>query len=167
MPCILVRYACVFPAADTDKTAADGIRMRKGRILVRCFAGILLAAVTLLLAGCTLLSEEKIKLRDLDFTVMSEEKIPAELKTIIEEKKNAPFQITYTDNENLYICVGYGQQETGGYSIAVEELYLTDANICVSTTLLGPDAAEKGNKTPSYPYIVLKTEFLEQTVIFE
>lgn len=124
-------------------------------------------AAVLLLSGCTLLSEEKIKLRDLDFTVLSEEKIPEELKTIIEEKKSAPFQITYTDNVNLYICVGYGEQETGGYSIAVEELYLTDTNICVDTSLLGPEASEKGAKTPSYPYIVLKTEFLEQTVIFE
>lgn len=129
--------------------------------------GLLLAAAVLMLPGCTLLSEERIKLRDLDFTVLSEEKIPAELMTIIEEKKSAPFQITYTDNENLYICVGYGQQETGGYSIAVEELYLTDTNICVDTTLLGPKASEKSNKTPSFPFIVLKTEFLEQTVIFE
>lgn len=130
-------------------------------------ACVLLAAVLLLQSGCTFLSEEKLKLRDLEFTVLGEEKIPAELKTIIEEKKAAPFQITYTDNENLYICIGYGQQETGGYSIAVEELYLTDSNICVNTSLLGPDASEKTNKTPSFPYIVLKTEFLEQTVIFE
>ena len=121
----------------------------------------------MLLSGCTLLSEEKIKLRDLDFTVLSEEKIPEELKTILEEKKSAPFQITYTDKQNLYICVGYGEQETGGYSIAVEDLYLTDANICVNTSLLGPDGSEKGEKSPSYPFIVLKTEFLEQTVIFE
>lgn len=127
----------------------------------------ILAAACVLLSGCTLLSEEKIKLRDLDFTVLSEEKIPEELKTILEEKKSAPFQITYTDKQNLYICVGYGEQETGGYSIAVEELYLTDANICVNTSLLGPDGSEKGEKSPSYPFIVLKTEFLEQTVIFE
>ena len=128
---------------------------------------VLLTAILLLQSGCTFLSEEKLKLRDLEFTVLGEEKIPAELKTISEEKKATPFQITYTDNENLYICIGYGQQETGGYSIAVEELYLTDSNICVNTSLLGPDAAEKSNKTPSFPYIVLKTEFLEQTVIFE
>lgn len=127
----------------------------------------ILAAACVLLSGCTLLSEEKIKLRDLDFTVLSEEKIPEELKTILEEKKSAPFQITYTDKQNLYICVGYGEQETGGYSIAVEDLYLTDANICVNTSLLGPDGSEKGEKSPSYPFIVLKTEFLEQTVIFE
>lgn len=133
---------------------------------MKCVLGVLLAAV-MLLSGCTLLSEEKIKLRDLDFTVLSEEKIPEELKTVLEEKKSAPFQITYTDNKNLYICVGYGQQETGGYSIAVEELYLTDSNICVNTSLLGPEGSEKGEKSPSYPYIVLKTEFLEQTVVFE
>lgn len=128
--------------------------------------GILLACV-LLACGCTMLSEEKIKLRDLDFTVLGEEKIPEQLKTIIEEKKKSAFQITYTDNTNLYICIGYGEQETGGYSIAVNELYLTDTNIVVSTSLLGPDASEKSNKTPSCPYIVIKTEFLEQTVTFE
>lgn len=133
---------------------------------MKSLLGILMAACVLL-SGCTLLSEEKIKLRDLDFTVLSEEKIPEELKTILEEKKSAPFQITYTDKQNLYICVGYGEQETGGYSIAVEDLYLTDANICVNTSLLGPDGSEKGEKSPSYPFIVLKTEFLEQTVIFE
>lgn len=140
--------------------------MRKRKIGILCMLCLLLAA-TALLSGCTYLSDERIKLRDLDFTVLSEEKIPEELKGIIEEKKSLPFQITYTDNQNLYICIGYGEQETGGYSIAVEELYLTDSNICVNTSLLGPEASEKGNKTPSYPYIVLKTEFLEQTVIFE
>ena len=126
-----------------------------------------LLVCTLLLAGCTFLSEEKIKLRDLEFTVLSEEKIPEELKAILEEKKSSSFQITYSDAEFLYICVGYGEQETGGYSIAVNELYLTETNICVNTSLLGPEASDKGNKTPSYPMIVLKTEQLDLTVIFE
>lgn len=128
---------------------------------------MLLFACTLLLGGCTLLSEEKIKLRDLEFTVLGEEKIPEQLAAIIEEKKKEPFQITYTDNANLYICIGYGEQETGGYSIAVNELYLTDTNIVVNTSLLGPEAPSQENKTPSSPYIVIKTEYLEQTVTFE
>lgn len=128
---------------------------------------VILAACTILLSACTFLSEEKIKLRDLEFTVLSEEKIPEELKSIIEEKKSVPFQITYSDNEYLYICVGYGEQKTGGYSIAVNELYLTETNICAGTSLLGPDASDKNGGTPSYPYIVLKTEYLDMTVIFE
>ena len=57
--------------------------------------------------------------------------------------------------------------ETGGYSIAVDALYLTETNICAGTSLLGPEPSEKSNKTPSYPYIVLKTEYMEQTVLFE
>lgn len=140
--------------------------MKERQIVMRCILCLLVAA-SMLLSGCTYLSDEKIKLRDLDFTVLSEEKIPEELKNILEERKNAPFQVTYTDNVNLYICIGYGEQKTGGYSIAVEELYLTDSNIYVNTSLLGPEAGEKSNKIPSYPYIVIKTEFLEQTVIFE
>ena len=108
---------------------------------MRCILCLLVAA-SVLLSGCTYLSDEKIKLRDLDFTVLSEEKIPEELKSIIEERKDAPFQITYTDNVNLYICIGYGEQKTGGYSIAVEELYLTDSNIYADTSLLGPEAAD-------------------------
>ena len=128
---------------------------------------ILLAACTLLLGGCTLLSEEKVKLRDLEFTVLGEEKIPEQLTAIIAGKKKEPFQITYTDNTNLYICIGYGEQETGGYSIAVNELYLTETGIMVNTSLLGPEAPNQENKAPSCPYIVIKTEYLEQTVTFE
>ena len=127
----------------------------------------LASACMMLFAGCTLLNEEKIRLRDLDFTVLSEEKVPEQLLPVIEEKKAAPFQLTYTDNANLYICIGYGEQKTGGYSIAVNELYLTDTNIVVNTSLLGPDASEKEEAQPSCPYIVIKTEYLEHTVLFE
>ena len=116
------------------------------------FWGLVIACM-LFMSGCTMMNEEKIKLRDLDFTVLSEELIPE--------------QITYTDNTNLYICIGYGEQKTGGYSIAVNELYLTDSNIVIDTSLLGPKPSEKENPQPSYPYIVVKTEYLEQTVTFE
>lgn len=129
---------------------------------------IMIAALfAVLLTGCTLLSEERVKLKDLDFTVLSEEKIPEELLSIINEKKAEPFKLTYSDQDYLYICIGYGEQATGGYSIAVNELYLTDSAIYVNTELLGPEASEKSNATPSYPYIVIKTDYLDQTVIFE
>lgn len=129
------------------------------------FCTVLLLAVAL--TGCTFLSEERVKLKDLDFTVLAEEKIPEELKSIIEEKKAEPFQLTYSDRDNLYICIGYGEQATGGYSIAVNELYLTDSAIYVNAELLGPEPAEKSNPTPSFPFIVIKTEHSDLPVIFE
>ena len=128
---------------------------------------ILLIACMLFVSGCTLTSQEKIKLRDLDFTVLSQEMIPEQLLPILEEKKASAFQITYTDNANLYICVGYGEQETGGYSIAVDDLYLTEENIVIDTSLLGPEPSDRENAQPSCPIIVVKTEYLEQTVTFE
>lgn len=135
--------------------------MKKRRKLLICFVCMVL------LCGCSMSSTERIKLRDLDFTVLSEEKIPQELKTIIEERKAQEFKLTYSDKENLFIVIGYGEQQTGGYSIAVNELYLTDNAVYVSTSLLGPDAEEKGKQQASYPYIVIKTELVDETVIFE
>lgn len=120
-----------------------------------------------ILSGCEMLNMERVKLRDLDFVILSEELVPAELKTIIDERKNEEFKLTYADADALYICIGYGQQKTGGFSITVDELYLTEEAIIAETTLLGPDGSEKPSKAPSYPYIVIKTEALEENVVCE
>ena len=130
-------------------------------------AAMLLLCVVL--TGCGMSGERNIKLRDLDFTVLSEEKIPEELKTVIAEKGSEPFRLTYSDNQNLYISIGYGEQKTGGYSIAVDELYLTDDAVHVSTSLVGPDITgqKSGAGKPTTPYIVIKTELLDKTVIYD
>lgn len=118
------------------------------------------------LAGCGK-SGDSAKVRDLEFTVVDQERLPEELKAIIEEKKTQPFKMTYSDDENLYIVVGYGPQETGGYSIQVKELYLTDNAIVFDTELLGPEKGETVAKETSYPVIVVQTELLENPVIFQ
>ena len=127
----------------------------------------LILMMAILLTGCQMISSEKVKLRDLDFTIQSEETIPTEVMKMIKEKKEEPFKFTFTDGENLYICIGYGKQDRGGYSITVDALYLTEDAIYVETTLLGPDDGEKSQKIASYPYIVIKTESLDQTVVCE
>ena len=136
--------------------------MRKISIFL---VGLLMA--TLLLSGCQMMSSEKVKLRDLDFTIQSEETIPAQVLEMIKERQEEPFKFTFTDGENLYICIGYGKQDRGGYSITVDALYLTEDAIYVETTLLGPENGENEKKAASYPYIVIKTEALDKTVICE
>ena len=96
-----------------------------------------LLILTFLLSGCGMQTQESERLKDLDFTVMDLEKVPEELRDVLEKKKSMPFKVTYEDDGYLYICVGYGEQDTSGYSIAVEDLYLTDNAICVDTELLG------------------------------
>ena len=123
--------------------------------------------LTCVLTGCQLVTSEKVKLRDLDFTVQSQEVIPEEVMKMIKERQAEPFKFTFTDQDNLYICIGYGKQDRGGYSITVDALYLTEDAIYVETTLLGPENGENSQKVASYPYIVIKTEALDKTVVCE
>lgn len=124
----------------------------------------------LFLVGCAKAKDSTEKVRDLEFTVLAEDNIPKELLTVIEGKKQDAFKITYQDNGFLYICVGYGQQVSGGYSITVNALYLTENAVYADTTLLGPDPAQgtsPGQSMPSYPYVVIKTEFIDKPVVFD
>lgn len=107
------------------------------------------------------------KIKDLECTVMAEENIPEELLDKIEEKKEDAFKMTFEDQGFLYICVGYGTQSTGGYSIAVNELYETANAVYIDTNLIGPKPEEKSNPVASYPYIVVKTEFIDKPVVFD
>ena len=119
------------------------------------------------LTACSVEKDDLKKVRDLEFTVVGETDLPEELKQVIGEKKTAPFKMTYTDDQNLYIVVGCGEQENGGYSISVRELYLTENAIVADTELLGPQSSEQTGVEKSYPYIVIKTEYLEEPVIFQ
>ena len=92
--------------------------------------------------------------------------IPGRLKTKIEENKTTAFKITYKDGEDLYIAVGYGERPTGGYSIAVNDLYLGENAIHITTTLIGPSKDETVTQVLTYPYIVVKTAFREEPVVF-
>lgn len=120
-----------------------------------------------LLTGCSVEKEHQDKVRDLEFTVVGEADVPQELAQIIAEKKAAPFKLTYSNDQGLYIVTGYGEQATGGYSITVKELYLTENSIVIDTELKGPEKGEPTGAEVSYPYIVVQTEYLEEPVIFQ
>lgn len=131
--------------------------------------GIALAAVVCacIFQGCGLEETDTKKLKDLSYEILEEKEIPEEFLTVIEEKKETIFKLTYTDKEYLYIAAGYGVQETGGYSIAVNDCYLTKNAVYFDTTLIGPSKGEKINQVKSYPYLVIRTKYLEKNVVFE
>ena len=106
--------------------------------------------LTVLLCACTGNDMMEKKVRDLDFTVVSAEDISEELKSYIDERK----------------------EETFTLSIRVNDLYLGEQSVCVSTSLEGPGSgknteSEIGAGTVSYPYIVIKLETLDAPVIFD
>ena len=137
---------------------------------MRKFVKMLLAAALAAsfaagLSGCSVSREDKV--RDLEFQVAAQGELPQELSKIIAQKVSQPFKLTYTDSQNLYIAVGYGAQPTGGYSISVKELYLTENSIILQTELMGPEKGEDPGTEQSFPYIVLRTELLEEPVVFQ
>lgn len=106
------------------------------------------------------------KVRDLEYTILSDERIPEELVPLLEERKEEPFEMTYSDKEYLYICIGYGRQDYSGHSIVVNELFLGENGILVDTSLIGPEAGQEKINTVQFPIIVLKTELIEEVPLF-
>lgn len=132
--------------------------------------GAVFLAAALLLSGCGGADKGIEKIKDMEFTVLTEDNFPPELKAIVDEKKEQAFKMTFQDNGFLYICIGYGQQETGGYSISVNDLYEAVNAIYVDTQLRGPEPGDidvSRKNGASYPVIVIKTEYMNKSVVFQ
>ena len=82
-------------------------------------------------------------------------------------KKSEPFQMSYADQGSLYIARGYGKQPTSGYSVTVTRLYETENSICISTDLLGPEKGEETKEAATYPYVVVRLDYVEKDIIFD
>lgn len=122
--------------------------------------------MTSMLSGCGMVTVSEEKIRDLDYTVLCEKELPEELLELITQKKVESFKMTFEDKGFLYICQGYGEQPTAGYSICVDDAYVTSNAIYFSTSLIGPETGEPKTTQPTYPYIVIKTEMQDTTVVF-
>lgn len=121
----------------------------------------------ILVIGCEKETQQTERGRDWDYTVVAVRDCPEDFLKELEEKKINPFQMTYMDGEFLYIAAGYGEQPTGGFSIAVRGLYEMGDKLCLETELLGPGSDETVKEKASYPYIIIKTEKTDKEVLFE
>ena len=134
--------------------------------LLLYMAALLMITVLVTLFGCGIEKTDGNRLQDLEYEIIEDE-IPKELAEKIEEKKSADFKLTYENDKYLYIVRGYGEQETGGYSIQILDLYLTQNAVVLHTNLKGPSKDEVKNAAPSYPYIVIRIEHTDINVIFQ
>lgn len=132
------------------------------------FVGIAMVCFCMLgIVGCSLEKRhDSAEKKEIDYTVVEDADIPDELMDVINGKKSSPFKITFSDKENLFIAIGYGEQATGGYSITVDEIYQTSDSIEVGTRFEGPEKNEEQATGITYPYIVIKVENTEKTVKF-
>lgn len=141
---------------------------RSGREQIRFVLSVVCVICMMmgLLASCTSSDEPADKVADLEFTVVPEEEIPEELAKLIREKKTNEFKLSYSADGKLYIVAGFGEKTTGGYSVRVNALYLTENAIVFDTDLLGPGKNEEVSQGASWPYIVICTVDRPESVIF-
>lgn len=118
-------------------------------------------------SACSIKKTEEKKIKDLDYTVVEDDDLPKELAGIIEEKKDEVFTMTFDNKESLYMVAGYGAQPSGGYCVTVDELYETKNSICFKPGLRGPDKTQDVEDVITYPYIVVKIEYMDKTVLFK
>lgn len=134
-----------------------------------CILGAIAVVVvfTGLLTGCSIKETGGTKISDIEYAIVEDAGVPEELAAMIEEKKAADFKLTYEMDGALYIVRGYGEQATGGYSICVQDCYLTSNAVLFDTELVGPRKGESASASPSYPYIVIKMDRCDESIIFE
>lgn len=109
------------------------------------------------------------KTGDVSYTVVPDDEVPEELMKLIDERKESEFRLSFSEGENLYLVVGYGRQETGGYSIQIRDLYLAGDVLYMDTELLGPlpeETADAKDSTAA-PWLVVKMQQMDKTIYFE
>ena len=149
-------------------TVVSAVRHAVVPAVRRAVASAVIFAVTVcLLSGCVSRPQKTQKLRDLEFTVLDKDAVPEEFALVIEENKAMPFKLTYADQGYLYIAEGYGAQPTTGYSVEVNGLYETEDAVYIHTNLLGPEKGEKTKEISTFPYVVVQTEYIDKTVLFD
>ncbi len=127
----------------------------------------LLFILSLSIIGCSNNSEDIKKIKDLEFTVVEDADLPEKLAKSIETKKENPCKFTYSNEDYLYIVQGYGAQKSGGYSISVTDLFLSENAIYIKTNLIGPGKDEPVTQNITYPYVVVKVEYMDKPVVFQ
>lgn len=131
------------------------------------FLVILLIIILMGISGCTNTNSKTKKLNDLEYTIVTDVEIPKEVRQLIADNKKTLMKLSYTDQGEQYLVIGYGEQETSGYSVEVLEVYETKNVIYVDTNLLGPQPNEEISTVATYPYIVINIVANKKPVVFD
>lgn len=139
----------------------------KKRKMTGCMVLVIMIVVSVQLQGCKMRIFPQEERSEVSFTIISKECIPDSLGKMIEEKKEEEMKLTYVDQGQRYIVIGYGKQNSGGYSIYIKDLYKTENALYVDTCLMGPKEKIQKEETASYPVMVLRISEMGLPVVFQ
>ncbi len=136
------------------------------RIKRQAYLSVYIVIAGISFTGCINLDGDT-KAADLEYTILAEKEIPEEMLEMINARKIEPIHMVYYDEASTYMVVGYGEKQSGGYSVTVNALYEGEKAIHLDTDLLGPTGESSQRDERSYPYIVLKTIKTDKNILFE
>ena len=87
------------------------------------------------LGVCQVMEKEEAGGKMLEYSIVDEKKVPAEMTERIAGMEETPFQIMYVQGDRLYVGQGYGRQEMEGYAIRVDGCTEEKDVICVQKYL--------------------------------
>ena len=128
---------------------------KKGVVLGLC--------LVLFLSGCKVIDQQETK-KQLEYSICEYFNLPKELQQEIDDCKEKPFQILYTNRDYVFIVIGYGSQQSGNYGIQLKQLYALRSGYYIQTELVGkntePDQKTKKHEVVYTPYVIVKTKHL-------
>ena len=124
--------------------------------------------IMILCAGCARF-EMSDKGETLYYDICDDTMLPDELVTIIDKKKEKPFNLVYSNSTYTYIVMAAGMQERDDVGVELEEMYKDDNAIYVRGILrqvATPTDGVKGDNV-SFPYIVIRILKMDLPVVFK
>ncbi len=141
--------------------------LEAGERMKKYFLFLVVLLWSYLLCGCTVMKVEEEKVQDLEYSIVNQEDQPEEVQILIADNKANKMKMSYTDQGLEYIIIGYGAQETSGYSVEVLEVYESENAVYVTTNLLGPLSGEEIVELPTYPYVVICIQENQKPIVYE
>lgn len=119
------------------------------------------------LTGCSGNSFGEKGYRTLDYTLVDYKNIPQNLMEQMETKMEEGFELTYKEDEYLYIAKGYGNQGKTRTCVSVEKLYSEGTDIFVKFNIINNNKDLGETEVENTPFLVIKTEYRKGEVHFD
>lgn len=133
----------------------------------------IIAVVVLVIALIYLFRFAKGKPKSIDFTVVEEDKIPAQISEILPNYRMKEKALVCKVNDEIYVVVTRGEKSSAGYGVDIKKILLetveNEQTVRVIAQFIDPKPGDIQAQVLTYPYIVVKTNLKElpQKVILD
>ncbi|HBB29988.1 MAG TPA: hypothetical protein DC000_12235 [Clostridiales bacterium] len=133
----------------------------------------IIAVIVLVIALIYFFRFAKGRPKTVDFTVVEEDNIPAQIVEILPNYRMKEKALVCKVNDEIYVVVTRGEKSSAGYSVDIKKILLetidNEQTVRVIAEFIDPKPGEVQAQVLTYPFIVVKTDLKElpQKVILD